>query len=645
MCGVNRFLFLAVIALQARPNDMNYLSAEKLTKAYGAKTLFRDISLGLDAGEKKALIARNGAGKSTLMQILVGRETPDKGRVVLRNGIRLSYLDQSDELDANMTIAETVFDVRKPVMRVIARYEEAMRTGKGIDAAIAEVESANAWDYERKITGIFTRLGIRDTSAKVGSLSGGERKRVALAHALIDEAEILILDEPTNHLDLDMIEWLESYLQREKITLLLVTHDRYFLETVCDEILELDNGQLYSYKGNYSYFLEKKAEREEAEAVAIEKAQNKMRRELEWIRKQPKARTTKAKYRVDAFEAVKQAATVQKKEELQALVLEMNRVGGKILEITGLTKSFGGRKLVSGFDYKFVKGDRIGIIGRNGAGKSTFLNLITGHEPPDAGVVDKGLSTVFGYYRQSGAGFTEGMTILEVVRNVAEAVTLAKGKVLTAAQLLEQFLFPPATHRQLAASLSGGEKRRLYLLTILMQNPNFLILDEPTNDLDIATINVLEDYLLNFLGCLLIVSHDRYFMDKLTTHLFVLDNDFRQGAEGEIKDFNGNYSMYLAEKESSERDKTAEKKASKEPRERSRTAKPAQLTFAEKKERDALEKEIPQLETRLGEASTSLADAGLAFEMTAALGREIEELGRQIETKTARYLQLLEKAD
>ncbi|AFM14349.1 ABC-F family ATP-binding cassette domain-containing protein [Turneriella parva] len=623
--------------------SVNYLSAEKLTKVYGAKTLFQDISFGLDAGEKKALIARNGAGKSTLMQILVGRETPDKGRVVLRNGIRLSYLDQSDELDPNMTIAETVFDVRKSVMRVIARYDEAMRTGKGIDAAIAEVESANAWDYERKITGIFTRLGIRDTAARVGSLSGGERKRVALAHALIDEAEILILDEPTNHLDLDMIEWLESYLQREKITLLLVTHDRYFLETVCDEILELDNGQLYSYKGNYSYFLEKKAEREEAEAIAIEKAQNKMRRELEWIRKQPKARTTKAKYRVDAFEAVKAAATQQKKEELQALVLEMNRVGGKILEITALSKSFGGRKLIHNFEYKFVRGDRIGIIGRNGAGKSTFLNLITGLEKPDSGKVDIGLSTVFGYYRQTGGNFPEGMTILEAVRNVAEAVTLAKGKVLTAAQLLEQFLFPPSTHRQQAATLSGGEKRRLYLLTILMQNPNFLILDEPTNDLDIATINVLEDYLLAFQGCLLIVSHDRYFMDKLTTHLFVLDNDFRPGEEGEVKDFNGNYSMYLAEKEALDREKTAEKKA-KEPRERSRTAKPPQLTFAETKERDALEKEIPLLEARLAEASATLAAPGLPFEKTAELGRLIEEIGRQIEAKTARFLELLEKA-
>ncbi len=606
--------------------------------------LFKEISFGLDAGEKKALIARNGAGKSTLMQILVGKETADAGRVILRNGIRLSYLDQSDELDANMTIAETIFDTRKPVMRVIARYEEAMRTGKGIDAAIAEIESAGAWDYERKITGIFTRLGIKDTSAKVASLSGGERKRVALAHALIDEADILILDEPTNHLDLDMIEWLESYLQREKITLLLVTHDRYFLETVCDEILELDNGQLYSYKGSYSNFLEKKAEREEAEAVAVDRAQNKMRRELEWIRKQPRARGTKAKYRVDAFEDLKVAATARDKEELKTLQLEMNRVGGKILEITALSKAYGARKLISNFEYKFTKGDRIGIIGRNGAGKSTFLNLLTGLEKPDSGTVDKGLSTVFGYYRQTGANFPEGMTILEAVRNVAEAVSLAKGKSLTAAQLLEQFLFPPSTHRQSAATLSGGEKRRLYLLTILMENPNFLILDEPTNDLDIATINVLEDYLQNFPGCLLIVSHDRYFMDKLTTHLFVLDNDFRPGVEGAVKDFNGNYSMYLAEKESSEREKNVQEKNDKEPRERNRTAKIPQLTFAEKKERDLLEKEIPQLEARLNEASAGLSAQNLPFEKTAELGRTIDELGRTIETKTARFLELLEKA-
>lgn len=629
----------------ARRNQLNYLSVEKLSKAFGDKILFKEISFGLDAGQKKALIARNGAGKSTLMQILVGKESADKGRVVLRNGIRLSYLDQSDELDAKMTIAETIFDTRKPIMRVLARYEEAMQTGKGIDTAIADVEAAGAWDYERKIKGIFTRLGIKDITAKVSSLSGGERKRVALAHALIEEAEILILDEPTNHLDLDMIEWLESYLTREKITLFLVTHDRYFLETVCDEILELDNGQIYSYPGNYSNFLEKKAEREEAEAIAVGKAQNKMRRELEWIRKQPKARGTKAKYRVDAFEELKVKATAREKEELKTLELEMNRVGGKILEISGLNKSYGGRKLIHDFEYKFLRGDRIGIIGRNGAGKSTFLNLLTGLETPDAGKVEKGLSTVFGYYRQTGANFPEGQTILEAVRHVAEAVALSKGKSLTAAQLLEQFLFPPSTHRQQASTLSGGEKRRLYLLTILMQNPNFLILDEPTNDLDIATINVLEDYLQNFQGCLLIVSHDRYFMDKLTNHLFVLDNDFRPGAEGEVKDFNGNYSAYLAEKEATEKAKQAQEKEAKEPRERQRSAKTAQLTFAQIKERDALEKEIPQLEARLENLTAELSSGTLAFDKAAELGRDIEKLTHEIESKTGRFLDLLSKSE
>ncbi len=624
---------------------MNYLSVEKLSKAFGEKVLFKDISFGLDAGEKKALIARNGAGKSTLMQILVGKESADKGRVVLRNGIRLSYLDQSDELNEKMTIAETIFDTRKPIMRVLARYEEAMQTGKGIDTAIADVEAAGAWDYERKIKGIFTRLGIKDITAKVSSLSGGERKRVALAHALIEEAEILILDEPTNHLDLDMIEWLESYLTREKITLFLVTHDRYFLETVCDEILELDNGQIYSYPGNYSNFLEKKAEREEAEALAVGKAQNKMRRELEWIRKQPKARGTKAKYRVDAFEDLKVKATARDKEELKTLELEMNRVGGKILEITGLNKSYGGRKLIHNFEYKFLRGDRIGVIGRNGAGKSTFLNLLTGLEQPDSGTVDKGLSTVFGYYRQTGANFPEGQTILEAVRHVAEAVALSKGKSLTAAQLLEQFLFPPSTHRQQAATLSGGEKRRLYLLTILMQNPNFLILDEPTNDLDIATINVLEDYLQNFQGCLLIVSHDRYFMDKLTQHLFVLDNDFRPGADGEVKEFNGNYSAYLAEKEAADKAKQVQEKEAKEPRERQRSAKPAKLTFAQIKERDRLEKEIPQLEARLEQLSAELSSGTLAFDKAAETGRDIEKLNLEIETKTSHFLELLSRSD
>lgn len=594
------------------------------------------------------------------MQIIMGRETADKGRVILRNGITLAYLDQSDSLDPNMTILETIFDSRRPIMRILARYEEAMETGKGIDNALADVESANAWDYERKIKGIMTRLGITNTAAKIGSLSGGERKRVALAHTLIEEADVLILDEPTNHLDLDMIEWLESYLQREKITLLLVTHDRYFLETICDEILELDNGQLYTYHGNYSNFLEKKAEREESERKSVDAAQNKMRRELEWIRKQPKARTTKAKYRVDAFEDLKVAATARKKEELKTLDTEMSRVGGKILEINMLSKRFGERQIVKDFEYKFLKGDRIGVIGRNGAGKSTFLNLITGLEKPDSGDVEKGENTIFGYYRQAGADFRKDASILEVVRDVAEAIPLAKGKSLTAAQLLEQFLFPPGMHRQLAASLSGGEKRRLYLLTILMKNPNFLILDEPTNDLDIATIDVLEDYLMNFAGCLLVVSHDRYFMDKLTQHLFILDKDFHnvpEGSrtdglrassnpvaslpEGTITDFNGNYSDYLAAKESQEKTAVAEEKAQTKARERKTNDKPKQLTFAQVRERDELEKKIPALEAKMTELTAELQQPGLPFDRTAALGREIDALTQEIEAKTNRFLELM----
>jgi ATP-binding cassette subfamily F protein uup len=620
---------------------MNYLSVEKLSKTFGVKPLFKDISFGLDAGDKKALIAQNGAGKSTLMQIIMGREPADAGRVVMRNGVTIAYLDQSDSLDESMTVLETIYDTRKPVMRILARYEEAMQTGKNIDNAIADVETAGAWDYERKIKGILTRLGIVDTAAKVSSLSGGERKRVALAHTLIEEADVLILDEPTNHLDLDMIEWLESYLQREKITLFLVTHDRYFLETICDEILELDNGQLYPYHGNYSNFLEKKAEREESERKSVDTAQNKMRRELEWIRKQPKARTTKAKYRVDAFEDLKVAATARKKEILTTLDTEMTRVGGKILEIENLEKRFGDRVIIQNFEYKFLKGDRIGVIGRNGAGKSTFLNLLTGIEKPDAGSVAKGDNTIFGYYRQSGGDFRKDATILDVVRDVAEAIPLAKGKSLTAAQLLEQFLFPPGTHRQLAARLSGGEKRRLYLLTILMKNPNFLILDEPTNDLDIATIDVLEDYLLNFPGCLLVVSHDRYFMDKLTQHLFVLDQDFGDVAQGEITDFNGNYSSYLAAKESQAKAVVAAEKTQQKAREKKASDQPKQLTFAQIKERDILEKEIPRLEARLTELSLELQQSGLPFERTAAIGREIDGLTQEIEVKTNRFLELM----
>jgi ABC transport system ATP-binding/permease protein len=626
---------------------LNYLSVEKLSKSFGVKPLFEQISFGLDVGDKKALIAKNGAGKSTLMQVLVGREAADAGRVILKNGITLAYLDQSDSLDESMTILETIFDQSRPMMRTLARYEEAMISGKNIDNVIAEVEAANAWDYERKIKGILTRLGITNLTAKIASLSGGERKRVALAHTLIEEADILILDEPTNHLDLDMIEWLESYLQRESITLLLVTHDRYFLETICDEILELDNGRLYTYHGNYSNFLEKKAEREESERKSVDTAQNKMRRELEWIRKQPKARTTKAKYRVDAFEDLKVAATARKTEKLQTLDTEMTRIGGKILDITNLGKSFGERKIIEGFEYKFLRGDRIGVIGKNGTGKSTFLNLITGLLTPDTGKVEKGENTVFGYYRQAGLEFRKDATILELVRDVAEAIPLAKGKSLTAAQLLEQFLFPPSTHRQLAARLSGGEKRRLYLLTILMKNPNFLILDEPTNDLDIATIDVLEDYLQNFAGCLLVVSHDRYFMDKLTQHLFVLDADFKgfsdqPPAPGHITDFNGNYSAYLAVKEAQEKSEVAEQKSQQKSREKREREKPKGPTMSQIKEREGLEKEIPVLEAKLATLTEELAAPGLPFERAAALGRDIDALNQEIEKKTSRFLELVE---
>jgi ABC transport system ATP-binding/permease protein len=527
-------------------------------------------------------------------------------------------------------------------MRTLARYEEAMISGKGVDQAIADVEAANAWDYERRIKGILTRLGITNLAARVGSLSGGERKRVALAHTLIEEADVLILDEPTNHLDLDMIEWLESYLQRESITLFLVTHDRYFLETICDEILELDDAKLYTYHGNYSNFLEKKAEREESERKSVDAAQNKMRRELEWIRKQPKARTTKAKYRVDAFEDLKVKATAKKKEELKTLDTEMNRMGGKILEIDNLAKSFGDRCIIRDFNYKFLKGDRIGVIGKNGAGKSTFLNLLTGVEKPDAGSVAVGENTVFGYYRQAGLDFRKDATILDVVRDVAEAIPLAKGKSLTAAQLLEQFLFPPGMHRQPAARLSGGEKRRLYLLTILMKNPNFLILDEPTNDLDIATIDVLEDYLQNFTGCLVVVSHDRYFMDKLTQHLFILDPDFRGTPAGVITDFNGNYSAYLAEKEAREKSTGAELKKEQKPRERPNREKTKGPTMSQVKERERLEKEIPVLEAKLAELTAELAQPGLPFERAAEAGREIDALNKEIEEKSNRFLELVD---
>jgi ABC transport system ATP-binding/permease protein len=627
---------------------MNYLSVEKLSKTYGDKVLFSEISFGINRGEKKALIARNGAGKSTLMQIILSQAaesrgskaravsdvTADHGRVILRNGITVSYLAQTDELNPEATIEETIYDPQKPVMRVLSRYEEAMRTGRDIDGAMAAIETAGAWDYERRIKGILTRLGITDTTAKIGSLSGGERKRVALAHALIDEADLLILDEPTNHLDLGMIEWLESYLQRDGITLFLITHDRYFLETICDEILELDDGALHTYHGSYADFLQQKAEREESVALAVEKAQNKLRKELEWIRRQPKARTTKAKYRVDAFDALSKAATRIKTPVLTTPDIHISRVGGKILEVYNLGKRYDDKIVVNGLDYKFEPGDHMGIIGHNGAGKTTLLNLLTGKIQPDAGKVVSGDTTVFGYYTQAGADFAPGTSILEAVRQVAEFIPLRKGRTITAAQLLEQFLFPPAMQRQHASSLSGGEKRRLYLLTILMTNPNFLILDEPTNDLDIATIAILEEYLMEFPGCVMVVSHDRYFMDRLVSHLFVMDGD------GTVKDFPGNYSEYLAFKLTQEKEvqvKTANDRATAKAEPRAR-----QIKYSEKIELAELEKKIPKLEALAAATSLKLNDPDLHYEARNEISLALEAINTEIELTSNRYLELTE---
>ncbi len=528
---------------------MNYLSAENISKSFGDKWLFKGITLGLSRGDKVALIGANGTGKTTLMTILAGITPADEGVVSVRKDIRVGYLDQSPDFDHELPIIEVLFSGKNPVALAIKEYERALLSGDddALGRAIEQVDALQAWDFEARVKEILGKLGLHDVDAKIGTLSGGQRKRVALAKVLIESPDLVILDEPTNHLDLSMVEWLENYLNTQNTTLLLVTHDRYFLDTVCNVIVELDNGNLYTYKGNYAYFLEKKAEREAVEAAEIDKARNLYRKELDWIRRQPKARGTKAKYRVDAFEDTKEKAHQRKYDNQIELNIKSTRLGSKIVELNSVGKRFGDKTIINNFLYTFKKGDRIGIVGKNGAGKSTLLNMITGQLRPDNGQVVRGDTVQFGYYTQSDLEYKDGQRVVDWVKEVAEVIRLGTGQTVTASQYLQAFLFPPNKQGTLIEKLSGGEKRRLQLLRVMMQEPNFLILDEPTNDLDITTLNILEEFLMNFPGCLVIVSHDRYFLDRLVDHLFVFEN------EGNIRDFPGNYTDYrnfLAENKS-----------------------------------------------------------------------------------------------
>ncbi len=622
---------------------MNYLTVENLKKSYTEKILFQDITFYIDKGQKVAFVAQNGTGKTTMMRIIAGLETPEAGTAKVHKDIELGYLGQDPQFKAGDTILDAIFDSTKPVMKAIKEYEDSLLHPEDEDRmqnAFAMMDSTQAWDFESRSQTILSLLKVGPMDRKVDVLSGGQVKRLALAKVLIDEPDFLILDEPTNHLDLDMIEWLEEYLSRANMTILMVTHDRYFLESVCNEIMELDRGQIFRSKGNYSKYLEKKAEREFNEAQTIGKAQNLMRKELEWMRRQPKARGTKAKSRVDAFYDLQNVANSEVKKDEMTLNIKMNRLGGKVLELHHLGKSFGDLKILDGFNYKFREGERVGIIGRNGVGKTTFLDMLMGKEQPDAGKVVVGETVVFGYYSQGGIKLPEDKRVIEVVKDIAEFIPVEKGKTISASQFLERFLFPPEQQYTPVSKLSGGEKRRLYLMTILMKNPNFLILDEPTNDLDILTLNVLEEFLQSYRGCLMMVSHDRHFMDKLVDHLFVFEG------EGKIKDFNGNYSHWRAVQDLALEELRESKRNVEKPKpEAVKATKPEEkkkLSYKEQKEFEELDAEIPKLEEKKNELSAQLSTGKLSNHQIQEVSNELTELMVKIETKTERWLSLAE---
>jgi ATP-binding cassette subfamily F protein uup len=575
---------------------VNYLTLENVTKSFGEKILFQDVNLQISKGEKIALVAKNGSGKTTLLRVIAGEETGEGElcNIIKRKDIRIGYLNQEPEFFDDWNIMQTVFDSENIQIKAVRAYEEAMLHPDDTDAmekALIAMDDQKAWDVESKVKEILFKLNITELDRTMGTLSGGQQKRVALAKILIDEPDFVILDEPTNHLDLSMIEWLEEYLKSPNITLFMVTHDRYFLERVCNHIIELDQGEFFKYSGSYSDFLEKKQLRYENDLVVTDKAKKLMRKELDWIRRMPKARTTKAKSRVDAFDNIKKKATKQIDRDKIQIDIKGTRLGGKILEANYINKKFGDLVIVKDFLYKFRKMERVGIVGKNGVGKTTFLKMLTQEIRPDSGQIVVGGTVKFGYYTQDGMTLDEDKRVIDVVREIAEYIPMNKGQKLTASQLLERFLFPAPQQQVYVSKLSGGERRRLFLLTIIMQNPNFLILDEPTNDLDIVSMNVLEEFLIDFPGCVLVVSHDRYFMDKIIDHLFVFEG------EGKIKDYNGNYREYQAQKKEEEKEKKKESSVAtkKSLTKAEQTAIPG-LTFEEKKEFKKLERAISRIE-------------------------------------------------
>ena len=634
---------------------MHYVSVEGLTKSYGINPLFNNISFNINEGDKIALIARNGVGKSTLLKILAGQETSDSGKFWINKEVTVALFEQDPVFDEDKTIVENIFKANHPIIKAIQKYELAMEAEDGmlISDSIMEMDDLGAWDFEAKVKQILGKLNIHHLQKKVNELSGGQRKRVALAKTLIDigfehQHTLLMMDEPTNHLDVEMIEWLEHYLNGENITLLLVTHDRYFLDAVCDEIWELERENMYVYKGDYESYMEKKAARIESEQASIDKARNQYRKELEWMRKQPKARTTKSKSRQDNFYEV-EARAKQKIEDAQLqLEAKMSRLGGKIVELKKVNKSYGDLEILKGFDYTFSKGERVGVVGKNGIGKSTFLNIIQELETPTSGKVNVGDTVVFGNFSQTGLDVKQDFRLIEYVKSFAESFPLAKGGSISASQFLELFLFPPDKQYTYLSSLSGGEKKRLHLLTILFRNPNFLILDEPTNDLDLPTLAVLESFLTEYQGCVMIVSHDRYFMDRLVDHLFVFEGG------GFVRDFPGNYTQYriwLKEQETAKvnSSNSPAKAANIEPTAQVAPAAPApvkkKMTFKEKHEFEKLEKEMPALEKEKEKLTTALSDETLNYDQITALADSLTKVTQTLEEMELRWLELSEMAE
>lgn len=624
----------------AEKNMTPYIQAENLSKRFGDQLLFENISFTIFEQQKVALIARNGTGKTTLMEILAGNDTPESGQITKTGDIKIGYLKQLPELNDSQTVFDAVFESGSELVDVIRNFENAVLHNRKeeITRFTELMERHQAWDYERKVKQILTQLKITDYDQRIAELSGGQKKRVALANVLINEPDLLLLDEPTNHLDLEMIEWLENYLEKTKITLFMVTHDRYFLDRVCDEILEMEGNTICRHRGNYSYFLEKRNERIEMHQAGIDKAKNLLRTELEWARRMPQARGHKAKYRLERVDDLLVKASQNLKESSVELTMNSSRIGKKILDLENISKSYDSDPLFSGFSYKFQRFEKVGIVGKNGTGKSTFLNVITGNIPADSGTVEIGQTIKFGYYKQTGIDFNPGEKVIDVVQKIAEVINFDDGRKLTASQMLTTFLFPPDTQYSFVEKLSGGEKRRLYLCTILMQNPNFLILDEPTNDLDIMTLSVLEEYLRVFQGCVIVVSHDRYFMDKIVDHLFVFEGN------GAVKDFPGSYTVWRNKQIDEEQ---AEKKLKKpEPKEQPKPAKEKErkLSFKEKRELEQLEKEIEALETEKSEIDEAMNSGALTTDELVEKSTRFGEINDLLEEKEMRWLELSELA-